>query len=80
MVLVAVVRHAWAPAENAEHNMYLTLTPGDTIAVVQRGDHAGWWGGKLNKQLGWFPSSFCDIVEQAGGVASGPQPPADSPP
>ena len=40
---------------------YLTFAAGARIEVVEERESGGWWAGKLNGKLGWFPSSFCTI-------------------
>ena len=37
---------------------------------VEEREEGGWWAGRLDGKLGWFPSSFCTI-ETASGAAGG---------
>ncbi len=54
----------------------LSFRAGDRIKVTEEGGEGDWWGGELNGELGFFPSSFCDIVVQD----SAPPPPPPPPP
>lgn len=57
----AVVRYSYV-AENEDE---LTLTEGDTIAVLDKDlEDSGWWKGELNGRIGVFPDNFVEIIKE----------------
>ena len=65
--------HAWTGAEPAvsacKDNRYLTFAAGARIAVVEEREKGGWWAGRLEGRLGWFPSAFCMPEDDATACA-----------
>ncbi|KAF1957205.1 paraben-hydrolyzing esterase precursor [Byssothecium circinans] len=46
-----------------EVNTELSFRTGDVIKVVSK-DESGWWDGVLNGVRGWFPGTYCKVVEE----------------
>ena len=68
---VAVAQYAWSGSNSSEDNKYLSFTAGARIEIVEEREEGGWWAGRLEGRLGWFPSSFC-TVESATPTAPAP--------
>ena len=82
MVKVAVAQYAWTGSGGSGDSRYLTFSAGARIEVVEVRETGGWWAGKLDGKLGWFPSSFCTIEEVAqpsARPAAAPAQPAPAP-
>lgn len=88
MPKVAIALHAWSGSSNeqsSDSKRYLTFGPGARIDVVEEREHGGWWAGRLDGRLGWFPSSFCRIEEDVpeadllGAASSVPAQPQSQP-
>ncbi|KAJ9656544.1 cell division cycle- protein [Neophaeococcomyces mojaviensis] len=41
----------------------LDLRRGDVVAVSQRAE-SGWWYGWIGIRSGWFPSNYCDMIDE----------------
>uniref|UniRef100_A0A0K0DW48 SH3 domain-containing protein n=1 Tax=Strongyloides stercoralis TaxID=6248 RepID=A0A0K0DW48_STRER len=54
----AVVRFSYIPQENDE----LTLTPGDIVRVLDKGEDNGWLYGSINGTKGVFPDSYIEKI------------------
>ena len=76
MPKVAIALHAWSGSSDAasDNKRYLTFPAGAKIAVVEEREEGGWWAGRLDGRLGWFPSSFCRIEEEPDADASPAKP------
>jgi len=60
----AVAQHVWSSASGGADSKYLSFSVDDRIEIVESREEGGWWAGRLNGKLGWFPSSFCTITEE----------------
>ena len=67
--LVAVALHPWTGGPTHDMKRYLAFEGGARIEVVEEREPGGWWAGKLDGKLGWFPSSFCRIEKAPAAVA-----------
>uniref|UniRef100_A0A0N5BRA8 SH3 domain-containing protein n=1 Tax=Strongyloides papillosus TaxID=174720 RepID=A0A0N5BRA8_STREA len=54
----AVVRYSYIPQENDE----LSLTPGEIIKVLDKGEDNGWLYGSINGVKGVFPDSYIEKI------------------
>ena len=64
----AVALHDWAGAPSTEEKRYLIFSAGARIEIIEEREAGGWWAGRLDGKLGWFPSSFCTIEEVTPSV------------
>ncbi|CEF66950.2 BcDNA.GH03163 [Strongyloides ratti] len=54
----AIVRFSYIPQENDE----LSLTPGDIVRVLDKGEDNGWLFGSINGTKGVFPDSYIERI------------------
>uniref|UniRef100_A0A914XTF2 Mitogen-activated protein kinase kinase kinase n=1 Tax=Plectus sambesii TaxID=2011161 RepID=A0A914XTF2_9BILA len=59
IISTAIVKYAYKPRLEDE----LRVKVGDIIAVLEKSED-GWWKGRLNEEIGWFPSNFVDEKPQ----------------
>ena len=59
---IMVAQYAWESKSTAEPpTKYLKFAKGARIEVITERQTSGWWAGKLDGRIGWFPSTFCKV-------------------
>ncbi|XP_070197383.1 serine-rich adhesin for platelets-like [Littorina saxatilis] len=57
------IEHRAVKAYRGEGNTHMSLKVGDVVSVVEALD-TGWWLGCHGDQVGWFPGSFVELLEE----------------
>ncbi|CAH1776870.1 unnamed protein product [Owenia fusiformis] len=70
------IEHVALYPYTAQQEGDLSFCAGDTITVLQVLDN-GWWRGCLNGDEGWFPGSYCQLVEDYTFPCSSPEQDSD---
>lgn len=60
---VAIALYPYS-ADIQKSDMFLSFSEGARILVNKEGEPGGWWDGRYGGKRGWFPSSFCKIVDE----------------
>ena len=71
--LMVVSHQAWSPSSEGEdinHDHFISFPVGAKITVVERGAPDDWWEGRYDGKRGWFPSSYCNVVDEAAPEGS----------
>ena len=57
---LAIAQHAWSATSSGtqDSKRYLSFAVGAQIEIVEEREAGGWWAGRLDGKLGWFPVSF----------------------
>ena len=66
---VAIALYPYSDIHHSDQ--FLAFNEGARIIVNKEGEPGGWWDGRYNGKRGWFPSSFCKIIDEPRQRESG---------